>query len=209
MESKADAHEAKRQKISNDEQALNRARNELDFLRTVGKLKNLKRTGWVKKDVNLPESVSDHMYRMGMCSFLIQDPSIDKARCMKIALVHDLAEALAGDITPHCGVSDADKHAKEEAALDEIVGQIQNEEIAKEIKDLWLEYENVSTPEAAMVKDFDKFEMILQADEYECAQEDMDLSDFFESTRGVFKSDMVKALDTELRSQRSQRLEEK
>jgi hypothetical protein len=38
-----------------------------------------------------------------------------------MALVHDVAESLVGDITPHCGVSDADKHAMEAEA----VGRIQ------------------------------------------------------------------------------------
>jgi len=73
----------------------------LEFLRVVGKLKTLKRTGWVNNGVALPESVADHMYRMAMCSFLITDPALDRARLMKLAVVHDLAEALVGDIVPH------------------------------------------------------------------------------------------------------------
>lgn len=36
-----------------------------------------------------------------------------------------------------------------------------------EIRDLWQEYEDVSSPEANLVKDLDKFEMIVQALEYE------------------------------------------
>lgn len=73
----------------------------LEFLRVVGKLKTLKRTGWVNNGVALPESVADHMYRMAMCSFIITDPALDRSRLMKIAVVHDLAEALVGDIVPH------------------------------------------------------------------------------------------------------------
>lgn len=33
--------------------------------------------------------------------------------CLKMALVHDLAECIVGDITPHCGVSKEEKHQKE------------------------------------------------------------------------------------------------
>lgn len=40
-------------------------------------------------------------------------------------------------------------------------------EQAQEISGLWEEYEAASTPEALLVKDFDKFEMIMQALEYE------------------------------------------
>ena len=45
-------------------------------------------------------------------------------RCMKLALVHDVAEAIVGDITPTCGVSDADKHALEAAAVQRIKGML-------------------------------------------------------------------------------------
>jgi putative hydrolase of HD superfamily len=38
---------------------------------------------------------------------------------------------------------------------------------AQEISSLWEEYEAAATPEALLVKDFDKFEMIVQALEYE------------------------------------------
>lgn len=59
---------------------------------------------------------------------------------------------------------------------------------AKEIEDIWREYEDASTSEAQFVKDLDKLEMILQAHEYETEQE-MDLSDFFASTEGKFKTE--------------------
>lgn len=36
---------------------------------------------------------------------------------MKLALVHDLAEALVGDITPHCAVTPEDKHRREREAM--------------------------------------------------------------------------------------------
>lgn len=42
-----------------------------------------------------------------------------------------------------------------------------NTETANEIVDLWHEYEDAKTPEALFVKDLDKFEMIVQALEYE------------------------------------------
>lgn len=40
-------------------------------------------------------------------------------------------------------------------------------EAAIEIKALWMEYETAESEEALFVKDVDKFEMILQAFEYE------------------------------------------
>lgn len=39
---------------------------------------------------------------------------------MKLALVHDVAEAIVGDITPTCGVSDEEKYALEAGAVGRI-----------------------------------------------------------------------------------------
>lgn len=89
-----------------------------------------------------------------------------------MAVVHDLAEALAGDITPHDGISNEDKHTLERDSLSTMLRELEGggEELssaAKEILGLWEEYEQGMSPEAIAVKDLDKFEMILQADEYE------------------------------------------
>ncbi|RLN88188.1 hypothetical protein BBJ28_00015936, partial [Nothophytophthora sp. Chile5] len=187
----------------------------------------LKRTGWVNNKVALPESVADHMYRMSMCCMLLDDNSaVNRSkcveqrvltihlpllhwrftlildildRCVKMAIVHDLAESLVGDITPHDGrrVAEEDKHRMEKEALDEICSTLGDSASATEIRELWNEYEAGATEEAKMVKvrvlykdiqtdrsgssatagtewllvlsiqDFDKFEMILQADDYE------------------------------------------
>lgn len=44
----------------------------------------LKRTGWVNNKVHLPESVADHMYRMGMCCMLIDDSNttVNRSKCV-------------------------------------------------------------------------------------------------------------------------------
>lgn len=56
----------------------------LAFFRVVGQLKTLKRTGWVNHAIALPESVADHMYRMSMMAFLIEDQEVNKDKLMKI-----------------------------------------------------------------------------------------------------------------------------
>lgn len=60
------------------------------------------------------------MYRMGMMSLLASDAGVDAGRCMRMALVHDVAEAIVGDITPHCNVSDDEKHKLEADAIQQI-----------------------------------------------------------------------------------------
>eukprot|EP00026_Physarum_polycephalum_P011759 Phypoly_transcript_12002.p1 GENE.Phypoly_transcript_12002~~Phypoly_transcript_12002.p1 ORF type:complete len:352 (+),score=43.57 Phypoly_transcript_12002:26-1081(+) len=172
----------------------------LDFLLICGKLKTTKRTGWVNHHVKLPESISDHMYRMGILSFLIDDEKIDKTRAMKVALVHDLAESLVGDITPFDGVTKEQKRKLEHDAMDKIRNTVGGK-IGDELYEHWLEYENAETPEAKFVKDFDKFEMILTAHEYETAQ-NISLGQFYESTKGAFKTPLVQSWVAELEKRR-------
>ena len=76
----------------------------IDFLTLTRSLKTTKRTGWVMRGVHSPESIADHMYRMSLMSMIasFSDGRLDTNRCIQLALIHDLAEAKVGDITPHC-----------------------------------------------------------------------------------------------------------
>lgn len=38
-------------------------------------------------------------------------------RCMQMALIHDMAECIVGDLTPYCGVSPSEKHQREDDAM--------------------------------------------------------------------------------------------
>ena len=67
-----------------------------DFLITCGNLKRTKRTGWIRNSINNPESIADHMHRMSLIAMSIKDTKIDKQKLVKMAIVHDLAEAIAG-----------------------------------------------------------------------------------------------------------------
>lgn len=60
----------------------------------------------------LPESVADHSYRAAVLAMALP-PGLDRDRCVKMALLHDLAESMVGDITPSCGVTTEEKHGRE------------------------------------------------------------------------------------------------
>lgn len=66
-----------------------------------------------------------------------------------------------------------------------IVGDLGCSTIADEILSLWMEYEDGTSAEAAVARQLDKLEMIVQADEYERSQ-DTRLDSFFESTKDAF-----------------------
>ncbi|KAJ1830211.1 hypothetical protein LPJ73_008317 [Coemansia sp. RSA 2703] len=173
----------------------------VSFLSIVEKLKRTKRTGWINNGIKGPESIADHMYRMGIMAMLVDDSALDRTKCIKMAIVHDLAEALVGDITPYDGVSKEQKRALEQSGMQQIVETLGNTAQAQEIAALWQEYEDDVTDEAHLVHDLDKCEMIQQAMEYEHSDQTQ-LESFFASTRGIFRHPQVQSWVDEIQRRR-------
>ena len=122
--------------------------------------------------------------------------NVGDCRCIKLALVHDMAESVVGDITPDDNVSKEEKARLERDAMVKLCGMVRGcaPAAADEFRELWEEYEAASTPEAKFVKDLDKFDMILQAFEYEQTDNRPgELQTFFDSTADRFKTEQVKA----------------
>lgn len=181
----------------------------IDFLTLCHSLKTTKRKGWVNHGIKGPESIADHMYRMALMALITGDlPGVNRERCIKIAIVHDIAEAIVGDITPSDGVPKAEKSRREQEALNEMCKVLGGGMRAEEIQELWAEYENNSSTEANLVKDFDKVEMILQALEYEMEHGKV-LDEFFLSTAGKFQTEIGKKWAAEINSRRNSRPEDK
>ena len=143
-------------------------------------LKLSKRTGWFHHGVPAPESIADHMYRMAMLAMLVTYAELDVRKCVMMALVHDLAEAQVGDLTPMCQVDKEEKTRREHAAIEYLTRNLlADTPAAQQIRALWDEYEARATPEARLVKDLDCFELCLQTYEYEQAHGIRDLQQFW------------------------------
>lgn len=140
-----------------------------------------------------------------------QDVAIDFTHATKLALVHDLAEAIVGDITPLDGVSKEDKERMEAEAMNRIRREFfratpSASDMGDQLVSLWSEYESGQTKEAQFVKQLDKLEMLIQADEYE-REQGKDLSEFFSSTKSsLFSSGLLRQIDSILRGQRQNRI---
>ncbi len=177
----------------------------VDFLGVARGLKTTPRTGWVRRGVHGVESVADHSWRVALMALVGAEgvPGLDANRAVQIALVHDLAESIVGDIAPGDGVPAEEKHRREASAMERLEGILGGGTGAR-VRALWDEYEAGKSPEARFVKDLDKLEMILQAKEYE-EEQGTDLSEFFASTQGRFKTEMGEKWADEISGRRPTR----
>jgi putative hydrolase of HD superfamily len=86
---------------------------------------------------------------------------IDLTKLLKICIVHDLGEALGGDIPAVVQTAGGGKAAQERADLEELTRPLPAAR-RTEILALWEEYEAAATPEAMLAKGLDKLETLLQ-----------------------------------------------
>jgi putative hydrolase of HD superfamily len=94
------------------------------------------------------------MYRMALLAMLQPSDSLDIGRCVQLALVHDLAEAEVGDLTPLDGVPGEEKLRREREAMQYLVHDLLGgSRAALRIEALWEEYERRETKEARLVKE--------------------------------------------------------
>ncbi|EPQ56656.1 hypothetical protein GLOTRDRAFT_105494 [Gloeophyllum trabeum ATCC 11539] len=98
-------------------------------------------------------SISDHMYRMSILVMCTADSRLDVSKCVMMALVHDLAEAQVGDISPREGIPKAEKRRLEAEAIHNFVHEMLHDSpAAQRMCALWQEYEEGTSAEARFVK---------------------------------------------------------
>ncbi|HSN56616.1 MAG TPA: HD domain-containing protein [Candidatus Sulfomarinibacteraceae bacterium] len=131
----------------------------VDFLFEVGMLKRTPRTGWQFLPGAGPESVADHSFRVAMIAFALarmEGVSVDADRVLRLALVHDLAEARTGDLNY---MNQKYVRADEERASRDLTAGLP---FAGELESLLAEYRAEATPEAILGHDADQLELLLQ-----------------------------------------------
>ncbi|HEX6745772.1 MAG TPA: HD domain-containing protein [Longimicrobium sp.] len=134
----------------------------LDFLRAAEALKTAVRSGWTS--AGEPESVAEHTWRLCLMALVLHRdfPDVDFARLIKICIIHDLGEAIGGDVpAPVQAARGTGKAADERRDLLQLLAPLPPA-ARDEITALWDEYEAASTPEARLAKALDKLETILQ-----------------------------------------------
>jgi putative hydrolase of HD superfamily len=107
--------------------------------------------------------VADHTWRLCLMAMVLADrfDGLDAARLLKICIIHDLGEAIHGDIPAVDQQDTVEKGTAERADLLQLLAPLP-EPLKKEITALWDDYENAASPEAKVAKALDKLETILQ-----------------------------------------------
>lgn len=142
----------------------------LTTLIELQRLKRLDRTGWVLRGfANGTESVAAHSFGVAVTAMLIADEVlaqgvvIDVEKVLRIALLHDWAEARVGDMprtaTQYFG-SEARKHAETAAFCDLTEPLGRGDDL---YPNLYREYEERNSLEARLVKAADVIDLLVEA----------------------------------------------
>lgn len=141
-------------------------------------LKRVDRAGWLSHGLSNVESVAAHSWGVAFLTLMLKPENLDAEKVLKMAILHDLAEVIIGDVTPKDEVPEAEKLILETSAMKNL---LQGHPAAAELLELWLECETRSTPEGDFVKQCDKLDMALQAQIYSGALTGFDPSEFLAS----------------------------
>jgi putative hydrolase of HD superfamily len=139
----------------------------LEFLRAAERLKSTTRTGYTS--TGQEESVAEHTWRLCLMALVLRPafPDIDFAKLVKICIIHDLGEAVHGDVSAPeqarraAAGALAGKAAEERRDLLELLRPLPAA-VRNEITALWDEYEAAQSLEAKLAKGLDKLETIMQ-----------------------------------------------
>lgn len=169
----------------------------IEFLKLVGRLKKIERTGWVTwKSLNIenPESVADHVFRTALLSMVAADiknskragnlKKLDTEKILRMALFHEIGEAIIGDWDYYAKkkLGSELKDKKEAEAVKKILSLLPKD-LEAEYWKLFDELSRNETPESKLVNSMDVLETSAQAVEY--ANEGYDkekLKDFLDGT---------------------------
>jgi 5'-deoxynucleotidase YfbR-like HD superfamily hydrolase len=133
----------------------------LTFLQAAERLKTVTRSAWTS--AGMPESVAEHTWRLCLMAMLLygRTPEVDLARLLKMCLIHDLGEAIRGDVPAPAQQAGRGKAERERSDLVELTVALPPA-LQQEILELWDEYEAADSSVARLAKGLDKLETILQ-----------------------------------------------
>lgn len=142
---------------------MNHLLNQIEFIREIDKLKYIfRKTKLINSD--RPENDAEHSWHLAMMAIVLAghaNEPIDLEKVMKMVLIHDIVEIDSGDVFVYDTTKSHDNFDEELKAARRIFG-ILPEEQAEEFINLWIEFEEMKTPESKFARLLDRLEPLLQ-----------------------------------------------
>ena len=141
-------------------------------------MKGLERTGWMLRGIAAgAESVAAHSYGVAVAAMLLADElvargvEVDMERVLRMALLHDWAEARVGDMprTASLYFGSRARRLAESAAFRDIVAELKERGLDEKYRALHDDYEERASLEARLVKAADVIDLLVQVLAFERA----------------------------------------
>lgn len=130
---------------------------QIRFLLEIDRLKQIHRRTWLLHEER-HENSAEHSWHVAMATMLLSehaDADVDKAKVMKMMLVHDIVEIDAGDTYCYDTQAAEDKAEREQTAAGRLFGLLPGDQ-REELRATWEEFEARVTPEARMAACIDR-----------------------------------------------------
>jgi putative hydrolase of HD superfamily len=135
---------------------------QLRFLLELDRLKGILRQTRVL-DGARQENSAEHSWHLALCAVVFAEhapPGTDVGRVLRMVLLHDVVEIDAGDAFCYDAAANVGKEERERMAAERIFGLLPDEQ-ATELRALWEEFEEGTTPDARFAVALDRFQPIL------------------------------------------------
>ncbi|MBQ8822293.1 MAG: HD domain-containing protein [Lachnospiraceae bacterium] len=139
-----------------------RFEKQLAFILEADKEKNILRQTHLSNH-GRRENDAEHAWHMAMMIYLLKEyanEEFDVARAMMMALIHDVVEIDAGDTYAYDPKAAESQKEREEKAAERIFGMLPMDQM-QELRGLFEEFEEGTSPEAKFAKAMDNFQPLL------------------------------------------------
>ncbi|MBM3872402.1 MAG: HD domain-containing protein [Verrucomicrobia bacterium] len=140
-----------------------RLARQVQFIVEVDKLKDIYRQT-VLIHSGRAENDAEHSWHLCLLVIVLAEhanlPDLDTLRVLKMLIIHDVVEIDAGDTFAYDEHRMSDQHAREARAAERIFGLLPEDQ-ARELRELWDEFEAKQTPEARFATAVDRFQPVL------------------------------------------------
>lgn len=164
-------------------------KNILNFLLSIGKLRNMPRLYWQMRGMKKPETVAGHIFSVALLAWIFgrEKPGLDMEKLLKMALCHELSAVYTGDSTPYDENLPKNQKAKKETleklprllkkektkrflidykaeknALLKLTSKLEPD-VQREIIQLWHEYRQRSSPEGHFLTQLNVLAILIEA----------------------------------------------